>query len=109
MNIRGILVAIVIVALIVIFVIILSNGRTVNDTDGDVEDVTTADGTDTKGTNGDDVERYSCESNEDCVKYNHCSEDCVNSDWLENNPYSGVECAAPWMTECQCINNECTG
>ncbi len=52
-------------------------------------------------------EKYMCQTDADCVKYNTCSEECVNKGWLEKNLYKGPACGIPWQTGCSCINNAC--
>lgn len=50
---------------------------------------------------------YSCNTDSDCVKQSTCSEDCVNSSWLKDYPYTGPACGIPWQFGCKCVDSKC--
>ncbi len=51
--------------------------------------------------------KYSCQSNSDCTKQSTCSEICVHTSWLKDNPHTGPACGIPWQYGCKCVNNKC--
>ncbi len=54
-----------------------------------------------------DNQKYFCETDDDCIKYNTCSEECVSRVWEENNSYTGPVCGPPWKYGCKCSENKC--
>jgi len=54
------------------------------------------------------LRKYECETRGDCVKFNTCTEECVNREWrLEVPDHTGAACEIPWEYECKCIQNKC--
>jgi hypothetical protein len=53
------------------------------------------------------LQKYDCMDDEECVKFNSCSEECVNKVWEEDNAYSGPACGMPWQYNCKCAESRC--